>query len=88
MNYHRWTQDEESVFREAIVSFKFNWTRIQQSLLPHISIKSMKNKYYQKMHNNTEVKTFKSQAEESTSSKISEEQVYEMIKGIISQNLL
>ncbi|CAL6018816.1 Conserved_hypothetical protein [Hexamita inflata] len=85
MNYHRWTKDEESVFREAIVRFKFNWSRIQQSLLPHISIKSMKNKYYQKMHNNTEVKTFKSQAEES-SSKMSEEQVYQMIKDIISQN--
>ncbi|CAL6070564.1 Myb-like_DNA-binding domain-containing protein [Hexamita inflata] len=85
MNYHRWTLDEESVFREAIVRFKFNWSRIQQSLLPHISVKSMKNKYYQKMHNNTEVRSIKSQAEES-SSKMSEEQVYQMIKDIISQN--
>ncbi|CAL6017882.1 Myb-like_DNA-binding domain-containing protein [Hexamita inflata] len=86
MNYHRWTLDEESVFREAIVRFKFNWSRIQQSLLPHISIKSMKNKYYQKMHNNTEVRSIKSQAEES-SSKMSEEQVYEIIKIIMSLNL-
>ncbi|CAL5995066.1 Myb-like_DNA-binding domain-containing protein [Hexamita inflata] len=85
MNYHRWTKDEETVFREAIVGFKFNWSRIQQSLLPHISIKSMKNKYYQKMHNNTKV-ICKSQ-EEQTGSKISEEMVYKMIKGIISQNL-
>ncbi|CAL6070554.1 Myb-like_DNA-binding domain-containing protein [Hexamita inflata] len=87
MNYHRWTLDEESVFREAIVRFKFNWSRIQQSLLPHISVKSMKNKYYQKMHNNTKVRSIKSQAEES-SSKMSEEQVYQMIKDIISQNQL
>ncbi|CAL6017910.1 Conserved_hypothetical protein [Hexamita inflata] len=85
MNYHRWTQDEESVFREAIVRFKFNWSRIQQTLLPHISIKSMKNKYYQKMHNNTEVRIIKSLSEES-SSKMSEEQVYQMIKDIISLN--
>ncbi|CAL6017768.1 Conserved_hypothetical protein [Hexamita inflata] len=41
--YHRWTKKEEDIFREAIVQFKYNWVRIQQNLLPHISVKSMKN---------------------------------------------
>ncbi|CAL6018714.1 Conserved_hypothetical protein [Hexamita inflata] len=76
--YHKWTKEEEEIFREAIVQFKYNWVRIQQNILPHISVKSMKNKYYQRMHNNSIIKS---------SSIVSDEEVYKLIKIIMYQNL-
>ncbi|CAL6030919.1 Myb-like_DNA-binding domain-containing protein [Hexamita inflata] len=82
--YHKWTLEEESIFRLAVAKYRHNWARIKARVLPHVSINSMKNKYYQKLHNNLEVGKSAARQEES-SSRLSEEQVYEMIKSMISQ---
>ncbi|CAL6018810.1 Conserved_hypothetical protein [Hexamita inflata] len=82
--YHKWTLEEESIFRLAVAKYRHNWARIKARVLPHVSINSMKNKYYQKLHN-LEVGQSAARQEES-SSRLSEEQVYEIIKNVISQS--
>ncbi|CAL6018780.1 Myb-like_DNA-binding domain-containing protein [Hexamita inflata] len=82
MSYHKWTLPEEQVFREALVKFGQRWDVIQHSLLPHISIKSMKNKYYQKMHQNLQG----GQEDSSVQSRVSDEQLYALIQNIVLQN--
>ncbi|CAL6070562.1 Myb-like_DNA-binding domain-containing protein [Hexamita inflata] len=82
MSYHKWTLPEEQVFREALVKFGQRWDVIQNSLLPHISVKSMKNKYYQKMHQNLQ----SAQEDSSVQSRVSDEQLYAIIQNIVFQN--
>ncbi|CAL6017846.1 Myb-like_DNA-binding domain-containing protein [Hexamita inflata] len=82
MSYHKWTLPEERVFREALVKFGQRWDVIQHNLLPHISVKSMKNKYYQKMHQNLQG----AQEDSSAQSRVSDEQLYAIIQNIVLQN--
>ncbi|CAL6017806.1 Conserved_hypothetical protein [Hexamita inflata] len=91
--YHKWTKEDEEIFRDALIKFQCNWSRIQCKVLPHISIKSMKNKYYQRIHNNADIKIqIKSQkqqnkAQQQSESKqdIQERAIYNYIRNLINE---
>ncbi|CAL6018758.1 Myb-like_DNA-binding domain-containing protein [Hexamita inflata] len=83
-NYHKWTKNEEDIFREAIILYQFNLEAIQSKFLPHISLKSMKNKYYQRIHNNADIKIqIKCQKQLLDSKK--EDEVYNYIRNLITE---
>ncbi|CAL6018752.1 Myb-like_DNA-binding domain-containing protein [Hexamita inflata] len=82
-NYHKWTKNEEDIFREAIILYQFNLEAIQSKFLPHISLKSMKNKYYQRIHNNADIKIqIKNQKQQNLKQ---EQEVYNYIRNLITE---
>ncbi|CAL6070531.1 Myb-like_DNA-binding domain-containing protein [Hexamita inflata] len=88
-NYHKWTKNEEDIFREAIILYQFNLEAIQSKFLPHISLKSMKNKYYQRIHNNADIKiqikNLKQQNLQYQFEGRSEQEVYNYIRNLINE---
>ncbi|CAL6030840.1 Myb-like_DNA-binding domain-containing protein [Hexamita inflata] len=94
--YHKWTKNEEDIFREAIILYQFNLETIQSKFLPHISLKSMKNKYYQRIHNNADIKIqIKYQKQSKITQQLSEtkcevnndqeQEIYNYIRNLINE---
>lgn len=48
-NLHRWTQIEIQLLKEGVKQFDQDYRMIQQKLLPHISAKIIKTRYYNQM---------------------------------------
>ncbi|CAL6005698.1 Conserved_hypothetical protein [Hexamita inflata] len=46
ITYHKWTDEELAKVQRGITEYGHRWRLIQQNLLPHMPIQTIKNKFY------------------------------------------
>ncbi|CAL6028551.1 Conserved_hypothetical protein [Hexamita inflata] len=46
ITYHKWTDEELAKVQRGITEYGHRWRLIQQNLLPHLPIQTIKNKFY------------------------------------------